>query len=128
MKSSVCLDTFHLSILERDLVPIKFYLYTTFVQNVILSFEEMEVNKNEPFAYFCYAIKDKVKKILRDKGYHWDNKVAIELAILIPNDVSDRVGGTVFLGYYDNKWSLGLSVWSPDYKYRGYKGSVIELL
>lgn len=125
MNSMSILDSFHAGLLARDLKVVTFYPYTTFVQNRILDGEGLE--PIDPFMVICNAVK---KKVI-DLGCHWDNKVAIEVAIEFPTQHSsnpsqstDYKSGTMFIGYCDNKWSLGLSIWSPDAKSSTYQSCI----
>lgn len=120
MKSLATLDFFHAGLLARDLKIVAFYPYTTFVQNRILEGEKLDAL--DPFMILCNAIKDKVIAL----GVHWDNKVVIELILSYPNESPEYQGGRIFLGYCDNKWSLGLSIWSPDYKSSTYQSCIVR--
>lgn len=120
MYSQAMLNSFYAGILSRDLVPVAFYPYTTFVQNRILEGERLE--PLDPFNILCMEIKRKVLAL----GVQWDNKVAIELKIEYPSALMEHKSGTMFLGYCDNKWSLGLSIWSPDANSSTYQSCIVK--
>lgn len=114
------ISKFHFNILKRDLQPVRFYPYTTFVQMRI--FEEEDREPNSAFLDFCYEIKRRVI----ERGVKWDNKVVIELS-RYEGETGEFKSGVIYLGYCDNQWALGLGIWTPDYKSSTYKSCIINL-
>ena len=91
----------------NNLRIVGFYPYISLVQDIIL---EQHYKDSTTFFYrFFEAIYNKVN----EKGCRWDNKIAIELESINRHSL---VSSHLFVGFNDSKFSLGLSVFQPDFK------------
>ena len=92
----------------QDLKPVKFYRYTSGVTHKILS-QNHNYKTNEH--HYLNKIGTEVKELVKSKGINWDNKVVVECELLYTHsDMKSK--SNIFISYYDNIISIGLSVWS----------------
>lgn len=89
-----------------------FYPYTSVVTNRLFETDYDEVNEDEEDVIVKKFFDDAMTKA-EALGCHFDNKIAIELQPI--NNFPEIVkNSSIFVGYKDNRYSVGLSVYQPD--------------
>ncbi|MBC7088683.1 MAG: hypothetical protein H5T96_09510 [Tissierellales bacterium] len=94
----------------ENLIPIAFYAYTSGVNAKILS-------QNHNYKTDEHDFLEKLGEQLIDKlvdKVQWDNKVVVECKIVINRDDQKAVSN-IFIGRYDNIWSVGFGVWGDEW-------------
>lgn len=94
----------------ENLQPIKFYPYTSRVINRVLT---QNHNYKTEEADFLEDLGNKLKTVIVSQGIYWDNKVVIECKLT--NTAQKSTCGNIFIGKYDNLWSVGFGVMSDDW-------------
>lgn len=88
-----------------------FYPYTSGVENKFLSQNfNYKTDEHDFLETFCNSVKE----MAIAKGCIWDNKVVVELEPISTNHNHVKASN-IFVGYYDNVWSVGLGVWQDDW-------------
>jgi hypothetical protein len=92
-----------------QLTPIKFYPYISGVALKVLSQKTHDEQSREYLT--LERIGNFVKNQVEAKGVAWDNKVVIQCVVkkIHPDSVDTS---NIFIGKYDNIWSIGFGVWS----------------
>lgn len=97
-----------------------FYPYTSIVTNRLLSTNpNYETECDELLKSFYEKAMEKAKAL----GCREDNKIAIELKPSVGgnlNMLDDVISSSIFVGYKDNTYSIGLSVFQPDLYVKKY--------
>lgn len=88
-----------------------FFPYTSHVTNVLLS---QNHNYKTHYHDLLESFGNEVETAAIAKGCVWDNKVVVKLKPKINPRVDEVDSGYLFVGYYDNIWSVGLGVWQPN--------------
>jgi len=101
-------DTFKI----EDLRVVGFYPYTS---GTIFRILEQSHNYKTPEHDFLESFGNKVLALAEAKGCRQDNKIVIELAFNNDNYRSLTKTSNIFVGYYDNVWSIGLGVWQDEW-------------
>jgi hypothetical protein len=91
----------------ENLIPIKFYPYTSGVDYRILA---QNHNYKTEEHDFLEELGNKLHDIVVSTGINWDNKVVVEC--LVKSATPNETFAHVFIGKYDGRWSVGLSCWS----------------
>ena len=84
-----------------------YYPYASYVQNQLASFDEWEKRGDLAVKKLFAEIFKEAQKLYKEKyGKHLelDNKVAFKITFI-------ETGSTFYVGYKDNKYTLGLTVW-----------------
>lgn len=97
---------------SNELEIIAFYPYTSIVINRLMEENHNYETKEAEFLQrFGSAMITKLNN--EHPTIKWDNKVVIEFRV--KNDIiGSKKQSSLFLGWKDNKWSLGLGMWQPD--------------
>lgn len=101
---------------KEEFVINAFYPYTSRVMLPIYSVStyDKELNEEEVQAItFCMNVKQMYLKM--DKSHQWDNKVVVALENICDNKIKNMFTyfpGTIHVGYYDNKWTIGIGVYT----------------
>lgn len=90
-----------------------FYPYTSIVVNRIIE-SDYDIKRETDVMLKSFFDGAMMKAELL--GCRLDNKIAIELRPIISknNTLDDMVSSTIFVGYKDGRYSVGLSVFQPD--------------
>jgi hypothetical protein len=96
-------------IIRRDAILVSFHPYTTFVTYVLM---KSPTNPSEHgYDKALISMCEEILELAEARGCRQDNKIAI--GIQIPTDPTSQ-SGKLFIGFYDNKWSIGLGIFQPD--------------
>lgn len=90
----------------ENLIPVKFYPYTSIVMFTLLS---QNHNYKTEEHDFLEILGNEIKQLVEQRNIYWDNKVVIECKLkhLYPDQ---KATSSIFIGKYDGKWFVGLGV------------------
>ncbi len=105
----VRMSRFNFALLEGAQI-VGFYPYETMVLQEII---EISTNEKLPtFDQVIFEFSEKIKQKAIDLGCAWENKVVVE--ILCSTNKSTgyfQKDSSLFIGWFDNKISIGISIW-----------------
>lgn len=96
----------------KHLKPVKFYRYRSGISHKILSQNHNYKTKEHDY---LQELGISIKEIVKSKGINWDNKIVVECELLDIHPDCTKAQSNIFISYYDNIISIGLSVWSDEW-------------
>lgn len=90
---------------------VAFYPYTSGTERKILT---QSHNYKTEESDFLDTFGNAIKEMVLEKGCYWDNKVVVELEFISKHTKPVKTSN-IFVGYYDNIWSIGLDVWQDEW-------------
>lgn len=96
---------------EKEIELVAFYPYTSIVINKLVATNvNREREEDRDFILFANMVKNKM--IIQQRDVMWDNKVVIEFRVKNNITTHNKVS-SLFLGWKDGAWSLGLGMYQP---------------